>query len=286
MAILGQIRKRSFFLILVIGMALFAFVISGVFTSNGGFGSNKPIGEINGEEIDFEMFNSMVEQAQVVNGLNTIQAVNFAWEQGLQYQILTQELEKLGIDAGKNQLEQIISQVKNNKINGVNVTVPYKKAIIPYLDELSEEAQSTQSVNTIYQKKNKVIGHNTDIGGFEFAIKDTKYDLSGKKVLILGAGGVVPSLIFALKKMKVFDEHKCMLDSYYVLTNKVGYESLLEKGENVALIFNPTKPVVSMDQDVYDVLIEYFESVEDYEKCQDLLNCKKLNKTFKRSELV
>ena len=119
MAILGQIRKRSFFLILVIGMALFAFVISGVFTSNGGFSSNKPIGEINGEEIDFEMFNSMVEQAQVVNGLNTIQAVNFAWEQGLQYQILTQELEKLGIDAGKNQLEQIISQDQSIALNPI-----------------------------------------------------------------------------------------------------------------------------------------------------------------------
>ena len=117
MAILGQIRKRSFFLILVIGMALFAFVISGVFTSNGGFGSNKPIGEINGEEIDFEMFNSMVEQAQVVYGLNTIKAVNFAWEQGLQNQILTQELEKLGIDAGKNQLEQIISQDQSIALN-------------------------------------------------------------------------------------------------------------------------------------------------------------------------
>ncbi len=110
MAILGQIRKRSIFLILVIGMALFAFVISGVFTSNGGFGSNKPIGEINGEEIDFEIFNSMVEQTQAVYGLNTIRAVNLAWEQGLQNQILTQELDKLGIDAGKNQLEQIISQ--------------------------------------------------------------------------------------------------------------------------------------------------------------------------------
>ena len=119
MAILGQIRKRSFFLILVIGMALFAFVISGVFTSNGGFGSNKPIGEINGEEIDFEMFNSMVEQAQVVYGLNTIKAVNFAWEQGLQYQILTQELEKLGIDAGKNQLEQIISQDQSIALNPI-----------------------------------------------------------------------------------------------------------------------------------------------------------------------
>ena len=119
MAILGQIRKRSIFLILVIGMALFAFVISGVFTSNGGFGSNKPIGEINGEEIDFEMFNSMVEQTQAVYGLNTIKAVNLAWEQGLQNQILTQELDKLGIDAGKNQLEQIISQDQSIALNPI-----------------------------------------------------------------------------------------------------------------------------------------------------------------------
>ena len=86
MAVLGQIRKRSIFLIIVIGMALFAFVISGVFTSNGGFSSNKPIGEINGEEIDYEMFNMMVEQAQTVYGLSTINAVNFAWNQGLQNQ--------------------------------------------------------------------------------------------------------------------------------------------------------------------------------------------------------
>ena len=119
MAILGQIRKRSIFLILVIGMALFAFVISGVFTSNGGFDSNKPIGEINGEEIDFEMFNSMVEQAQAIYGLNTIKAVNLAWEQGLQNQILSQELEKLGIDAGKNQLEQIISQDQSIALNPI-----------------------------------------------------------------------------------------------------------------------------------------------------------------------
>ena len=109
MAILGQIRKRSIFLILVIGMALFAFVISGVFTSNGGFSSNQPIGDINGEEIDFETFNQIVDQAQSVYGMNTINAVNFAWDQSLRIQALNQELDKLGIDAGKNQLEQIIS---------------------------------------------------------------------------------------------------------------------------------------------------------------------------------
>jgi peptidyl-prolyl cis-trans isomerase D len=110
MAILGQIRKRSIFLIIVIGMALFAFVISGVFTSNGGFSSNQPVGEINGEEIDYEMFNLMVEQAQTVYGLNTTQAVNVAWDQGIKNQALNQELDKLGIDAGKNQLELILSR--------------------------------------------------------------------------------------------------------------------------------------------------------------------------------
>jgi peptidyl-prolyl cis-trans isomerase D len=98
-------------------MALFAFVISGVFTSNGGFSSNKPIGEINGEEIDFEIFNMMVEQAQTVYGLNTINAVNFAWNQGIKNQSLIQELDKLGIDAGKNQLEQIISSDESIVLN-------------------------------------------------------------------------------------------------------------------------------------------------------------------------
>ena len=115
-----------------------------------------------------------------------------------------------GIDAiyekqklNENELEQIILLVKEKKIDGINVTVPFKKAIIPFLDKLSIEAKSTQSVNTIYLKENKVMGHNTDIAGFEASIKKSKYNLVNKEVLILGAGGVVPSIIFALKKMKV-----------------------------------------------------------------------------------
>ena len=115
-----------------------------------------------------------------------------------------------GIDAvyekqklNENELEQIIFLVKEKKIDGINVTVPFKKAIIPFLDELSIEAVSTQSVNTIYLKNNKLIGHNTDIIGFENSIKKSNYNLVDKEVLILGAGGVVPSIIFALKKMKV-----------------------------------------------------------------------------------
>ena len=103
----------------------------------------------------------------------------------------------------ENELEQVILQIRNKKISGVNVTVPFKKTVIPYLDELSHESQKTQSVNTIYLKDNKVVGHNTDIVGFETSIKKSEYDPNNKEVLILGAGGVVPSIIFALIKMKV-----------------------------------------------------------------------------------
>jgi len=103
----------------------------------------------------------------------------------------------------ENQLENLILEFRDKKLNGINITVPYKKAVIPFLDELSIEAQNTQSVNTIYLKNNKVIGHNTDIIGFEKSIKKFKYNPSNREVLILGAGGVVPSIIFALIKMKV-----------------------------------------------------------------------------------
>ena len=103
-----------------------------------------------------------------------------------------------------NDLKDLIVKIRERNISGVNVTVPFKKDIIPYLDQMTLDAETTQSVNTIQLTGGgKIVGHNTDIGGFKNAIKDTKYDPSGKRVLILGSGGVAPSIIFALYKMKV-----------------------------------------------------------------------------------
>ena len=102
----------------------------------------------------------------------------------------------------ESDIEEIISKVKSGKIKGINVTVPFKKAVIPFINELSLEAKESQSVNTIYLENEKVIGHNTDIAGFELSIRHCKYDLNNKKVLILGAGGVVSSIILALRKMR------------------------------------------------------------------------------------
>ena len=100
-----------------------------------------------------------------------------------------------------NELDNLILEIKRENINGVNVTVPFKNAVIPYLDELSTEAEKTQAVNTIYLKNKKVVGHNTDIIGFETAIKKINFNFNNKKIFILGAGGVVPSIVYASIRM-------------------------------------------------------------------------------------
>ena len=82
-------------------------------------------------------------------------------------------------------LQTIISEVREKTINGINVTVPFKKAVISYLNKLSPEAEQTQSVNTIVLSNNNLVGHNTDIFGFEMAIKNLNYDMQGKKIFIL-----------------------------------------------------------------------------------------------------
>ena len=147
--------------------------------------------------------------------------------------------EKQKLEADK--LESLILKVKENKIQGVNVTVPFKKTIIPFLDKLSIEAQNTQSVNTIYLDNNQIIGHNTDIDGFELGIKKSKFNLLDKKVLILGAGGVVPSIIFALNKMNV---------SEIIISNRTK-----QKAENLKKLFNNLTIINWGDIPDFDMII-------------------------------
>ena len=159
-------------------------------------------------------------------------------------------------------LKDLTSKIKNLEINGVNVTVPFKKDIILYMDELSLEARSTQSVNTIYLKNNKLVGHNTDVEGFEIAIKETKFDLYRKKIFILGAGGVVPSIIYALNKTNVSEiiitnRTKSKADLLRNLFNNI---SIVDWGEipNFDMIINAT----SLGLNIKDEINLDFSNVE------------------------
>ena len=140
-----------------------------------------------------------------------------------------------------NELENIILNVKQQIVTGINVTVPFKNAIMPYLDELSEEAKVTQAVNTIYLKNKKVVGHNTDIEGFERAINKINFSFNNKKIFILGAGGVVPSIIYASIKMG---------SSEIMISNRTE-----KKAEKLQNIFNNIKLIKWGKIPDFDVII-------------------------------
>ena len=83
----------------------------------------------------------------------------------------------------EDDIKDIITEVRNGKIDGINVTVPFKKSVITFLDQLTPIADEAQSVNTIYKERNKVIGHNTDTRGFELGLRRINYDVKKKKYL-------------------------------------------------------------------------------------------------------
>jgi len=144
----------------------------------------------------------------------------------------------------ESDIEFIISEIKKEKITGANVTIPFKKKVISYMDELSPEANESQSINTIYSQNGKLIGHNTDISGFELGIKYSKYDVKNKIVFVLGAGGVVSSIIIALKRMKaakiiISNRTKSKVEDLKNIFNKI---ETIDWGEtpNFDMIINAT----------------------------------------------
>ena len=147
------------------------------------------------------------------------------------------EKTKLDID----EIESLINNIKQKKIAGCNVTVPFKKTVIPYLDKLSLEAEQTQSVNTITLDGNNVVGHNTDIFGFTKAIESLDFSIKNKNILILGAGGVGPSIIFALRKMNV---------SEIIISNRTK-----EKADDLKVLFKNLKVVEWGRLPDFDVII-------------------------------
>ena len=114
----------------------------------------------------------------------------------------------------ESELKDFINKLRNEEIHGINVTVPFKNKVIKYLDKLSLEVETTDSVNTIYKNGSDIIGHNTDVAGFELGLRHSKIDVLHKSIFILGAGGVVPSIIYSLLSMgckKIFLSNRTMV---------------------------------------------------------------------------
>lgn len=126
--------------------------------------------------------------------------------------------------------EEIENFLKSGDFTSLNVTIPYKKAVIPFLDELSPAAEKLGAVNTIVRRKDGTLyGHNTDYFGFASLLKRSGLDVSGKKVLVLGSGGASNTVAAVLNS----------LNAEVVVVSRSGennYENLSRHADAAAIV--------------------------------------------------
>ncbi|MEC7168850.1 MAG: shikimate dehydrogenase, partial [Pseudomonadota bacterium] len=105
------------------------------------------------------------------------------------------------IQIRENQISKIVNEIRKKELTGINITLPYKQKIVPHVDLLINDAEVTGSVNTLYCNDNeRIVGENTDVFGLQAAYLKELDKASINKVLVIGAGGVSPSVILSLQK--------------------------------------------------------------------------------------
>ena len=149
----------------------------------------------------------------------------------------------------ENQLPGIIKQIRNREISGINITLPYKQKIVSHVDTVINDAEITSSVNTIYlDNQETIVGENTDVFGLQAAYLKEIDNASKKKALIIGAGGVSPSVILSLQKSGVNEisiinrtREKCVfLKNKFNKLKIIEWENLKEEIKNFDIIINAT----------------------------------------------
>ena len=146
-------------------------------------------------------------------------------------------------------IESITDKIRNKELSGINITLPYKQKIIPFIDKLVNDAMSTNSVNTILlDDTNNLVGENTDVYGLQAAYLKEISNVRNKRALIIGAGGVSPSVIFALHKSKINNitivnrthDKSIFLKKKFNFLNILDWVSLKQEICNFDIIINAT----------------------------------------------
>lgn len=104
-------------------------------------------------------------------------------------------------DLFEKQPEELGDFLKHGDFSGINVTIPYKKDVLPYLDEISPVAQKLGAVNTIVRRDGRLLGHNSDYRGFQSMVSRSNLIVRDKKILVLGSGGASATAVAVLKEL-------------------------------------------------------------------------------------
>jgi shikimate dehydrogenase len=129
--------------------------------------------------------------------------------------------------------------MEDRDFKAINVTIPYKSDVIPYLDEINEHAKQIGAVNTIVNKNGKLVGYNTDYSGFLYTLVHNCIEIKDKKVIVLGNGGGAKAIIAVLKALKAKD---IIIVKRMSGDGVISYEECLLKHSDGDLIIN-TSPV-------------------------------------------
>ena len=164
------------------------------------------------------------------------------------------------LDIKQDEIENVKNKIKDKEIKGINVTLPHKKSVIPFLNKIINDAKETRSVNTIMLDKNEnLIGENTDVFGFQAAYLKSipNQEKKNKKALILGAGGVAPSIILALLKSNILDisitnrtyEKSLFLKNNFKRLNIINWNDFSKNLKKFDIIINATSLGLNMDDE-------------------------------------
>lgn len=135
--------------------------------------------------------------------------------------------------------EEFQDFMKTKAFTGINVTIPYKQAVIPYLEELSKEAEQIGAVNAILNRNGRLCGHNTDYAGFLYSLRKNKIKVTNEKVLILGNGGAAKAVHAALASLQ---PKELITVKYKEEPSVLTYEQAEKLHTDASLIVN-TSPV-------------------------------------------
>ncbi len=155
-------------------------------------------------------------------------------------------------------LESVIVKIRNKELSGINVTLPFKQKIIKFVDKLINDASFTNSVNTVYlDNSNTIVGENTDVFGLQAAYLKEIINAEKKKALVIGAGGVSPSIIFSLQKSKITNvsianrtlDKSIFLKKRFDFLNILEWETFKKKLNEFDIIINATSLGLKGGQD-------------------------------------
>lgn len=135
--------------------------------------------------------------------------------------------------------EEFKEFMEKKDVKGINVTIPYKKDVIPYLDEMDESAKAIGAVNTIINVDGKLKGYNTDFGGFLYMVKAHNVHMEGKKVLIIGNGGACAAVKAVCKHENAKD---IVIVSRSANRGAIGYDEMYTSHLDADIVVN-TSPV-------------------------------------------